>query len=139
MELRHGANRDLLRSCRVRPATEQERGWRYRNYVESAAALGFVVGTHWFDYVGPGGSGDDISRAAAASITTRGCVNVADRPYKTFLDGVMQTNKGVYDVLLGKKKPFYHDFGEVREAAKGGHRKIEHSVYVRCRYRSTAK
>jgi hypothetical protein len=89
---------------------EQERQWRYRNYVEGAAALGFVVGTHWFDYVDQAATGRYFEGLSGEHYNT-GLINVADRPYKTFLDGVMQTHRDIYDVLLGLKAPFHHDFG----------------------------
>lgn len=90
---------------------EQERAWRYRNYVEGAAALGFVVGTHWFDYVDQAAGGRYFEGIGGEHYNT-GLINVADRPYKTFLDGVMQTNRDIYDVLFGKRAPFHHDFGD---------------------------
>jgi hypothetical protein len=89
---------------------EQERQWRYRNYVEGAAALGFVVGTHWFDYVDQAATGRYFEGTGGEHYNT-GLINVADRPYKTFLSGVMQTHNDIYDVLLGRKAPFHHDFG----------------------------
>ena len=52
-------------------ATEQERGWRYRNYVESAASLGFSS-ARTGSIMSTRRQGDDTSRASAASITTRG-------------------------------------------------------------------
>lgn len=90
--------------------TEQERQWRYRNYVEGAAALGYVVGTHWFDYVDQAATGRWFEGLNGESYNT-GLINVADRPYKTFLAGAMETHNNVYDVMLGKKPPFKHSFG----------------------------
>jgi hypothetical protein len=103
---------------------EEERQWRYRNYVEGAAALGFVVGTHWFDYVDQAAMGRYFEGTSGEHYNT-GLINVADRPYKTFLEGVMQTNKDIYDVLLGKKAPFYHDFGGSTGGGTAKDQKIE--------------
>ena len=86
-------------------ATEQERGRRYRSYVEGAAALGFVVGAHWFDYVDQAAGGRFFEGLYGEHYNT-GLVNVADRPYKTFLNEVMAANGDIYDVLLGRKAPF---------------------------------
>lgn len=97
-------------------ATEQERQWRYRNYVEGAAALGYVVGTHWFDYVDQAATGRWFEGLTGERYNT-GLINVADRPYKLFLDGVMSTHRDIYEVMLGKKAPFRHDFGD---GAPGG-------------------
>lgn len=90
---------------------EQERAWRYRNYVEGAASLGYVVGTHWFDYVDQAATGRWFEGLTGERYNT-GLINVADRPYKTFLEGVMQTHHDIYDVMLGNKEPFNHDFGD---------------------------
>ncbi|WP_051251463.1 sugar-binding protein [Paenibacillus harenae] len=98
-------------------ANEQERAWRYRNYVEGAASLGYIVGTHWFDYVDQAATGRWFEGTTGERYNT-GLINVADRPYKTFLDGVMQTHHDIYDVMLGVKEPFYHDFGD--ETPGGG-------------------
>ncbi|MDQ0111415.1 sugar-binding protein [Paenibacillus harenae] len=92
-------------------ANEQERAWRYRNYVEQAASLGYIVGTHWFDYVDQAATGRWFEGLTGERYNT-GLINVADRPYKIFLDGVMQTHHDIYDVMLGEKVPFNHDFGD---------------------------
>ncbi|MCR2805618.1 sugar-binding protein [Paenibacillus soyae] len=92
-------------------ATEEERMLRYRNYVEGAASLGYVVGTHWFDYVDQAATGRWFEGHTGESYNT-GLINVADRPYTRFLEGVMETNNRVYDVLLGNAQPFRHDFGD---------------------------
>ncbi|WP_274649068.1 sugar-binding protein [Paenibacillus humicola] len=105
-------------------ASEQDRGWRYRNYVEGAAALGFVVGAHWFDYVDQAAGGRYFQDIGGEHYNT-GLVNVADRPYKTFLDAVMKTNRGIYDVVLGKKQPFRHDFGDDTGGGTGKNLQIE--------------
>ncbi|MBD2867329.1 sugar-binding protein [Paenibacillus arenilitoris] len=92
-------------------ANEQERAWRYRNYVEGAASLGYIVGTHWFDYVDQAATGRWFEGLTGERYNT-GLINVADRPYKTFLDGVMQTHHDIYAVMFGEKEPFFHDFGD---------------------------
>ncbi|MCZ8520922.1 MULTISPECIES: CBM96 family carbohydrate-binding protein [Paenibacillus] len=94
-------------------ANQNERQLRYRNYVEGAASLGYVVGVHWFNYVDQAptgrywqGIGDWAERYNS------GLVNVADRPYKTFLAGAMRTNYDIYQVLLGERPRFYYDFSK---------------------------
>ncbi|WP_211326569.1 DUF7594 domain-containing protein [Paenibacillus flagellatus] len=90
---------------------QTERALRYRNYVEGAASLGFVVGSHWFTYLDQAATGR-WSEGFNGEKYNFGLVNVADRPYKTFLEGVMATNHDIYSVALGERPPFYHDFGD---------------------------
>ncbi|WP_219834176.1 S-layer homology domain-containing protein [Paenibacillus sp. R14(2021)] len=90
-----------------------QRGMRYRNYVEGAAGLGYVVGAHWFNYVDQAGSGRYWQGVGDwAEHYNTGLLNVADRPYKSFLSGAMQTNYEIYKVLLGERPKFYYDFNK---------------------------
>ncbi|WP_426453069.1 agarase [Paenibacillus sp. S-38] len=85
--------------------SEDGRARLYRAYVEEAASLGFVVGTHWFSYLDQPATGRWFEGLEGESYNF-GLLNVADRPYKTFLSGVTETNKNIYDLMLGKKAPF---------------------------------
>jgi hypothetical protein len=105
-------------------ANEQERQWRYRNYVEGALSLGYIVGTHWFDYVDQPATGRYFEGLKGEHYNT-GLINVADRPYKTFLEGVTQTHANVYKVLFGGQAPFYHDFGDSGPGSGPDDRSIE--------------
>ncbi|MCZ8522271.1 MULTISPECIES: sugar-binding protein [Paenibacillus] len=92
-------------------ADQNERQLRYRTYVEGAASLGYIVGAHWFAYLDQAATG----RWAEGTTGERynfGLLNVADRPYKRFLEGVMATNKDIYPVVLGGREPFKHEFGD---------------------------
>ncbi len=89
-------------------SSQQERGLAYRNYVEQAAASGFVVGIEWFTLVdqsvtGRWFSGFDGERANS------GLIAVTDRPWKGMLDEMVKTNSTIYELLLGEKKPFVWD------------------------------
>jgi hypothetical protein len=90
-------------------ADQTERGLRYRNYVEGAAGLGYIVGAHWFTYLDQAGTAR-WSEGENGERFNFGLLNVADRPYKTFLEKVMQTNHDIYNVALGNRAPFFHDF-----------------------------
>lgn len=97
--------------------SQQQRGLAYRNYVENAAATGFVVGIEWFTLVdqsvtGRWFSGFDGERANS------GLIAVTDRPWKAMLEEAMKTNYGIYDVWLEGKKPFVWDDVRVRVKAK---------------------
>ncbi|WP_426450760.1 sugar-binding protein [Paenibacillus sp. S-38] len=94
-------------------ANQNERMLRYRNYVEGAASLGYIVGVHWFAYLDQAATGrwaEGIN--SSAERYNFGLLNVADRPYKPFLEGVMASNKDIYPVALGQRPPFKHDFGD---------------------------
>ncbi|MHA6480433.1 beta-galactosidase [Paenibacillus sp. strain BS8-2] len=81
---------------------QSQRGMRYRNYVEAAASLDYVVGAHVFNYVDQAGLGRYWEGIWGERYNS-GLVNVADRPYKPYLDGVMATNYDIYKVMLGEK------------------------------------
>jgi len=88
--------------------TQTERGLAYRNYIEQSAALGYVVGSQWFSAIdqAPTGRFFEGFNGEAANI---GLVNVADRPYKDFLNEAMKTNYTLYDVILGNRPAFAFD------------------------------
>lgn len=93
-------------------ANQFQRGMRYRNYVEEAASLPYVVGAHVFNYIdqaplGRYWEGDGGERYNS------GLVNVADRPYKHYLLGVVETNQDIYKVMLGERPRFYYDFSKL--------------------------
>ena len=86
-------------------SSQQERGLAYRNYVENAAATGFILGIEWFTLVdqsvtGRWFSGFDGERANS------GIISVTDRPWKPMLEEVMKTNYDIYKVQFGERPPF---------------------------------
>ncbi|NLX04115.1 MAG: hypothetical protein GXY33_03105 [Phycisphaerae bacterium] len=87
-----------LRNTLRQVKTQEERGLAYRNYVEQAASLPFVVGVQWWCTLDHQGSQWNT-----------GLVNIADRPYKDFLKHAMETNYSIYDVLLSRREPFEFD------------------------------
>ncbi|MCZ8523162.1 MULTISPECIES: CBM96 family carbohydrate-binding protein [Paenibacillus] len=86
-------------------SSQHERQLRYRSYVEEAASLGYVVGAHWFDYVDQAPTGRYWEGYGGERYNS-GLVNVADRPYKELLEGIMATHRNIYNVLMGQSKPF---------------------------------
>lgn len=95
---------------------QDERGRMYRAYVETAAALPFVVGCEWFEYTDQALTGRPWGGEDAERYQT-GLVDVTDRPYRTFLQHVAETNHRVYEVMLGRTKPF--SFEPFEPADKG--------------------
>jgi hypothetical protein len=110
-EFNYGTSDQGLNGGVIPVETQDERQLRYRNFVEQAASLGFVIGTHWFNYVDQPLTGRWWEGYTGERYNT-GLVSVTDRPYKTFLDGVKTSNDDIYSVLLGQRAPFNHDFGD---------------------------
>ncbi|MDB4868255.1 MAG: hypothetical protein JWR03_2588, partial [Cohnella sp.] len=92
-------------------ANQLQRGMRYRNFVEGVAGLPYVVGAHVFNYVDQAGLGRYWQGDWGESYNS-GLVNVADRPYKEYLQGVMETNYDIFKVILGERPKFYYDFSK---------------------------
>jgi len=90
-------------------ANQFQRGMRYRNYVEKAASLPYVVGAHVFNYIDQAALGRYWEGYGGERYNT-GLVNVADRPYKNYLQGVIETNQDIYKVMLGERPRFYYEF-----------------------------
>ena len=111
------ASQGLTRGVKI-VKDETERAAAYRNYVEQAAASGYVAGVSWFQYLDQATSGRWFQGYDGENFGT-GLLNVADRPYKEFLDAVMQTNYDIYDLVLGKKTPFKYAFDTGQSAGDG--------------------
>ena len=89
-------------------ATQTLRGQAYRNYVEQAAALGFVVGIEWFSLVDQAVTGRWFSKLNGER-ANNGLFNVCDRPYDLMLREMAKSHEVIYEVLLNGKKPFALD------------------------------
>ena len=85
--------------------TQRERGLAYRNYVETAASLGFVVGTEWFTLIDQAVSGRFFEKYNGERQNT-GLFNVCDRPYRDALAEMSATHRRVYDVSLSGEAPY---------------------------------
>lgn len=94
---------------------EDEKGKSYRNYVEQLAASGYVVGTHWFQYMDQAVTGRWFQGYDGEAYAI-GMLNGQDRPYKTMLESVMAANYDIYDVITGEKEPFvFNKYGNSEE------------------------
>lgn len=89
-------------------ASQQERGLAYRNYVEQAAALGFVTGIEWFTLLDQARTGRFFERYTGENANT-GIFNVVDRPWKPMVEEMAKTNHGIYEVLHGERPAFKYD------------------------------
>jgi hypothetical protein len=81
-------------------ANDHERGVAYRYYVENAAAMPAVIGAHWFQWMDEPNTG----RFDGENYNI-GFVDVTDRPYKDFLEGVKETHGALYAVHSGELAP----------------------------------
>lgn len=93
-----------------------ERGLAYRNYIEQAIATGCVVGSQWFIYGDQSITGRFFEGFNGEGNNT-GLIDVADRPYAPLIVAAASTHARVYDVLLGREKPFAYD--DARFSGKG--------------------
>ena len=84
---------------------QMERGRAYRSYLETAAALPFVVGSQWFSHLDQALTGRYFEHYNGESMNI-GLLNVADRPYKEFLAEVMKSHRRIYALKLGRTAPF---------------------------------
>ncbi len=100
--------------------TQAQRGEAYRQYVEGAAALGFVVGIEWFTLIDQSVSGRFFEQYNGERCNT-GLFNVADRPYKDLIAQMLKTHQAVYPVWLDGQAPFVFDHPNY--STKGGGRK----------------
>jgi hypothetical protein len=91
--------------ARMEVKDDVERGNAYRNYVEQAAATGYVVGHQWFIYTDQAITGRFFEGFHGEGYAI-GFVDVADRPYTGLVNGATETNRRIYDVLLGKTEPY---------------------------------
>ncbi|HYD84258.1 MAG TPA: sugar-binding protein, partial [Opitutus sp.] len=87
---------------------QRERGLAYRNYVEQAAALPFVVGSEWFIYTDQALTGRYFEGFNGEGNNT-GLVNVADRPYRELVTAAAETHARIYPVMFGQQRPFSFD------------------------------
>ena len=86
-------------------SSQEERGLGYRNYVEQAASLGYVVGIEWFSLQDQSLTGRWFSKYQGEN-GNNGLISVADRPWRVMLEQMMKTNYSIYDVASGARKPF---------------------------------
>lgn len=89
-------------------SSQAERGLAYRNYVETAASLDFIVGQTWFSHVDQSLTGRWFQKYNGENANS-GFIAVTDRPWKPLLAHAMETNYTIYDLILGKRKAFAWD------------------------------
>lgn len=93
---------------RLDVATQRERGQAYRYYIETAASLGFVVGTEWFTLIDQAVTGRFFEKYNGERQNT-GLFNVCDRPYREAIAEMAAAHRNVYAVWLDGQKPYLFD------------------------------
>ncbi len=86
-------------------SSQRERGLAYRQYVEQAATLGYVVGIEWFTLVDQATTGRWFDKYTGEAGNT-GLIAVTDRFWKAMLDEMMKTNYDIYQVFFSANEPF---------------------------------
>ena len=86
-------------------SSQLERGLAYRQYIEQAATLGYVVGIEWFTLVDQATTGRFFEKYTGEAANT-GLIAVTDRPWKIMLGEMMKANYGIYKVFFGEQEPF---------------------------------
>lgn len=98
-------------------SSQRERGMAYRQYVEQAAALGYVVGIEWFTLVDQATTGRFFEKYNGESANT-GLISVTDRPWKAMIEEMIKTNYDIYPVFFGQRPPFVFDDPRFKTAAR---------------------
>lgn len=90
----------LMAGALVTVLNQEERGVAYRYYTEEAASIKELIGLHYFTL----GDMAVLGRAEGATMNI-GLVDACQKPYKAFVEGVINTHANLYDVLTGRRDP----------------------------------
>jgi Beta-galactosidase len=82
-------------------ATQEERALAYRYYVEQAAAIPELIGVHYFQW-----NDQPVLGRFDGENYQIGVVDVCNRPYESFIQGVEKAHDQLYDVRTGRVKPY---------------------------------
>ena len=97
-EFHNGAlDSGLLSSGLIHAESQQDRGKKYAEYVNSAIDNPYFVGTHWFQYIDSPLTG----RALDGENYNVGFVSVTDIPYQPLVDAAKKVNANIYKRRFG--------------------------------------
>ena len=100
-EYHFGATDRGLPSTGLRGVPDQAgRGVAYRAYVETAAALPWMVGTHYFIW-----NDQPVFGRFDGENYNIGVVDVCNTPYREFVEAIRETHERIYVVASGKERP----------------------------------
>jgi hypothetical protein len=101
-EFHHGAlDRGLPATGICGVTSQEERGKAYRYYMETGATSKYFVGAHHFTLNDQAALG----RFDGENFQI-GCVDICNKPYKEFVDKIIETNKILYEVAAGIRKNY---------------------------------
>ncbi|WP_246143290.1 beta-galactosidase [Colwellia echini] len=93
-EFHNGAvDSGLLNPGLIHAASQEDRGKKYTEYVNSAIDNPYFVGTHWFQYIDSPLTG----RALDGENYNVGFVSVTDIPYQPLVDAAKKVNRNIYN------------------------------------------
>lgn len=100
-EFHHGSIDRGLPSTGIKGvASQEDRGVAYRYYVEQGFALPEVVAIHYFQW-----NDQPILGRFDGENYNIGLVDVANQPYREIVEAVRATNRSIYDVAAGERRP----------------------------------
>ncbi|HHY82590.1 MAG TPA: hypothetical protein GX505_07910 [Clostridiales bacterium] len=101
-EFHFGAlDRGLMATGLRAVTTQTERGRAYKYYCENAAAVKYCVGTHYFTL----GDQSFLGRPDGENYQI-GVVNVCNKPYNEFVEGIIETHREIYEAAQGLKEKY---------------------------------
>ncbi len=96
-EFHNGAPGNGLGAGLVQVRDQTQRGVAYSYYAEQSAALPALIGLHWFQWLD-----EPVTGRRDGENYNIGFMDVTDRPYWDFIEGVKATHKRIFDVHSGK-------------------------------------
>lgn len=82
-------------------ATQEERSLAYRYFVEQAAAIPELIGVHYFQW-----NDQPVLGRFDGENYQIGVIDVCNRPYESFIQGVKMAHQRMYEVRCGKLNPY---------------------------------
>ncbi len=79
--------------------SQEDRGVKYQEYIQSALRNPLIVGAHWFQYID-----QPVTGRFDGENYNIGLVDICDNPYNELLDKVRETTYGMYDYRNDFKK-----------------------------------
>lgn len=81
-------------------ASQEDRGWAYRYFVEQAASIPELIGVHYFQL-----NDQPVLGRFDGENYQIGAVDVCQQPYQSFVEAMKQTHERMYDIRVGEILP----------------------------------
>ncbi len=100
-EFHFGAADVGMLACGIRAvASQEDRGWAYRYFVEQAASIPGLIGVHYFQL-----NDQPVLGRFDGENYQIGVVDVCQQPYHPFIEAMKQTHERMYDIRIGEVRP----------------------------------